>query len=94
MEKYVNGEKIKTLFENEEVRVETIESFGNASPEGFWYEQKEDEMVVLKEGTATLRLGDEVVNLAAGDNLYIPAGLKHRVEQVSSDARWLCLFIK
>ncbi len=43
-----------------------------ASPAGFWYDQDEDEWVVVLRGTATLEFaGGEQVELKAGDYLTI-----------------------
>lgn len=76
------------------LRIERIVSFGQASPEGFWYEQPENEWVVLLEGFAQLRLNDQLVSLAPGDYLHIPARLKHRVELTDPAGRtvWLAIF--
>jgi len=39
------NEQITVIFENERLRVERIQSFWNQSPEGFWYNQADDEWV-------------------------------------------------
>jgi cupin 2 domain-containing protein len=77
------------------VRLEHLVSHGQASPPGFWYDQPEDEWVMLLQGTATLAFetdaGQETLDLIAGDALTIPARLRHRVASVSPDAVWLAL---
>jgi cupin 2 domain-containing protein len=79
------------------VRIERIVSFGQASPEGFWYDQTENEWVLLLEGSATLGFEEgRTVNLTSGDFVNIPAGERHRVEQTDPARRtvWLSVFYK
>ena len=87
-----DGERFDTLFANAVCRVERIVSFGHASPPGFWYEQDEDEWVVLLVGCAVLAFADgHVLALRAGDWVSLPARCRHRVESVSQDAVWLAV---
>lgn len=78
------------------VRVERIVSRGHASPEGFWYDQEENEWVVLLRGRAALRVEgeDEDVTLAPGDHVDIPAHTRHRVQWTAEDEDtvWLAVF--
>jgi len=78
------------------VRVERIVSFGQGSPKGFWYNQPENEWVLLLEGSAQLRFDDSLVDLAPGDYLNIPSGVRHRVEKTDENRRtvWLAVFYK
>lgn len=83
------------LLKADGVRVERIVSFGQASPEGFWYDQKEGEWVLLVEGSATLEFEEGApVDLKAGDYLNIPAGRRHRVKKTDLNGRtvWLAVF--
>lgn len=84
------------LLTAENVRVERIVSFGHVSPEGFWYEQPENEWILLIEGSARIRLEEVLVELAPGDYLDIPSGTKHRVEKTAENGRtvWLVVFYK
>lgn len=89
-------EIVETLAENRHIRVERIVSFGQASPLGFWYDQKQAEWVVVLCGAAKLRFeGDaEPLHLQSGDYVNIPAHRKHRVEWTTPDAPtvWLAVF--
>ncbi len=78
------------------VRIERIVSHGQASPEGFWYDQDEHEFVVVLQGAARLRLENEVVEMAAGSYIEIPAHRRHRVEWTTSDEPtvWLAVFYR
>lgn len=85
-------EVFETLFANAVCRVERIVSFGHASPPGFWYEQDEDEWVVLLVGSAVLAFADgRMLDLHAGDWVSLPAQCRHRVDTVSDDALWLAV---
>jgi cupin 2 domain-containing protein len=63
-------------------RMERIVSRGQASPDGFWYDQEENEWVILLQGSAQLRFADkeEPVILHPGDYIRISRRRKHRVE--------------
>ena len=76
------------------VRVERIVSRGHASPPGFWYDQAEDEWVLVVRGAARLCFEDGAVELRPGDHLTIPAGRRHRVEWTSPDEPtiWVAVF--
>jgi len=72
-------------------------SAGQASPEGFWYDQDGTEYVLLLAGTARLRIDGEVSarSLQPGDYLVLPAHCRHRVEATSRDppAVWLAIHL-
>ncbi len=89
-------ERTDVLLEADGVRVERIVSRGHASPPGFWYDQAEDEWVVLLAGAARLLLeGDDgPIALQPGDHLGIPAHRRHRVEWTDPDRDtvWLAVF--
>ena len=76
------------------VRIERIVSTGHKSPEGFWYDQPENEWVMVLTGAARLQFEDRVVEMKAGDSISIPAHQKHRVEWTSPDEPtvWLAVF--
>jgi cupin 2 domain-containing protein len=76
---HADEELFTTLLAYQHCRIERIVSYGQGSPEGFWYNQPEDEWVLLLKGSATLDLNGRMVNLTPGDHLLIPAGLRHRV---------------
>lgn len=75
-------------------RVEHMISQGHCSPNGFWYDQTEDELVCLLSGSALLVFAHFQVVLTAGDTIFIPARQKHRVEATSHTPAcvWLCIF--
>jgi cupin 2 domain-containing protein len=75
-------EIFNTICSAERVKIERIVSRGNASPEGFWYDQERNEFVLVVRGSAGLRLENEdgIVVLKSGDYVNIGAHIKHRVE--------------
>lgn len=85
------------LLKAENVRIERIVSFGQASSDGFWYDQEDNEWVLLLEGSAVLGFEDgSSVDLRAGDYWNIPAGRRHRVVKTDPEVRtvWLAVFYK
>jgi cupin 2 domain-containing protein len=85
-------EVFTTLFEKPGLKIERIASHGHASPAGFWYDQEQEEWVLLVRGEAVLQFeGRPDLHLKAGDHLRIPAHLRHRVASVSADALWLAV---
>jgi cupin 2 domain-containing protein len=88
-------EIIDILRSGENIRIERIVSYGQASPEGFWYEQDENEWVIVLEGSAELEYpSGGIITMNAGDYVYIPKGEKHRVRSTSPDEKtiWLAFF--
>jgi cupin 2 domain-containing protein len=77
------------------VRIERIVSVGHASPEGFWYDQNEDEWVVVLKGAARLMFEGErqPVEMRAGDFISIPAHKRHRVEWTTPNEPTLWLAV-
>ena len=86
-------EHFELLFAGRQCRVERIVSHGHVSPPGFWYEQDEDEWVVLLQGSAELGFdGGMRLSLQPGDWVAIPAGCRHRVEATAPATVWLAVF--
>ncbi|TDN69525.1 cupin domain-containing protein [Paraburkholderia sp. BL10I2N1] len=74
-------ERFDTLAVGKGVRVERIVSTGQASPEGFWYDNPHEEWVVLLSGGAALEFEAETEHrtMQPGDYVRIPAHCRHRV---------------
>ena len=87
-------ELVGTLASSVHVRIERIVSQGHASPAGFWYDQDENEFVVLLQGAARLRFEDGVVEMMPGSFVDIPAHRRHRVEWTDpvQVTVWLAVF--
>ena len=88
---------MKNILRAQNVRIERIISCGQASAPGFWYEQDEDEWVLVIHGSAnitTQNCNSETTlwELGTGDSLFLKAGQKHRVERTDSLTIWLAVF--
>lgn len=90
----IPDELIQVIAGNHHVRIERIVSLGHASPDGFWYDQDENEWVIILKGAARLRFDDRLVELKTGDFVNIPAHKRHRVEWTTPDEPtiWLAVF--
>ncbi|HQM85522.1 MAG TPA: cupin domain-containing protein [bacterium] len=81
------------LAQSKSVRIERIISTGQASAQGFFYDQEENEFVIVLKGKAVIGYEDgTTTELSEGDFLNIPAHLKHRVDFTSNPTVWLAVF--
>ncbi len=87
---------METLVSSGRVRIQKIISDSHASPESFWYDQDENEWVLLLKGSAALRFEEKegLVLLEPGDWVDIPAHVRHRVEWTDPKQKtvWLAVF--
>ena len=77
------------------VRIERIVSRGHTSPANGWYDQDEDEWVLVLQGSGSVLFkdgGDHL--LGAGEHLHIAAHRKHKVTWTDPSAAtiWLAVF--
>lgn len=92
-----NGREIvETLSKTPNGRVELIISSGQASPEGFEYNQDEDEWVLILQGDAILDVEGELYELEKGDYLMLYKHQRHRVAftSINPPCVWLAVFFK
>ena len=87
-------EIFQTLIQNEKVKIERIISYGQTTPKDYWYDQDEDEFVMVVEGEAQIKYEDGTLyKLVKGDTLYIKSHQKHQVTYTSNPTIWLALFL-
>ena len=89
-------ELCQTLLTKPNIRIERIVSKGHSSAKDFWYDQAQDEWVMVLQGRARLSFIDTAsVELNAGDYLLIPAHCRHRVDWSAPDVEtiWLAIHI-
>ena len=89
------NEMFNALISNENIRIERILSHGHSSPEEGWYNQDENEWVIVLEGSGTIQFEngrDQILN--RGDYLNIPAHTKHKVTRTDPNniTIWLAVF--
>ena len=94
-------EIFQDILKTNNLRIERILSPGQGangqhSPENHWYDQIENEWVLVLQGQAKLRFekDDELVELSPGMFVDIKAGVRHKVEWTSPDqvTIWLAIF--
>ncbi len=87
-----NTELFEPLIRNDSILIERIVSTGQTTPAGEWYDQQQDEWVILLQGRAILGYVDgSTLTLQAGDHVFIPARQKHRVDYTSNDP--VCIWL-
>jgi len=88
-------ELFQDILQGRVFRLERIVSKGHVTPEGQWYDQEQDEWVMVLKGRAGLRFEEEgeTVTMEPGDYLLIPAHRRHRVEWTAQEEEtiWLAL---
>ncbi len=89
-----NEELSEVLLEGPEILIERIISTGQASPEGFWYDQGRDEWVAVLQGRAIIAWEDgRTLCMGPGDAVMIPAHERHRVEWTSRNPACIWLAV-
>lgn len=84
-------EEITTVLEEDEtIRIEKIVSCGQTTG---WYDQEENEWVLLLKGEAELEFETHKRKLFAGDYIVIPKHSRHRVS-FTTRCIWLCMFYR
>ena len=89
-------EVFESLLTRPGLKLERIVSQGQITPEGAWYDQEEDEWVLLLSGSARLAIeGEGEKDLAPGDALLLPAHCRHRVSWTDPlrPTIWLALHV-
>ncbi len=90
------AELVDVLVKTPSIRIERIVSTGQRSDAGFWYDQEENEWVIVLKGSAQLCFADGTLpkTLCPGDHVTIPAHQKHRIDWTSASEPtvWLAVF--
>jgi cupin 2 domain-containing protein len=83
------------ILSGRDFRMERIVSRGHKTPEGTWYDQDEDEWVLVLKGCAGLCIQGrkEVIVMGPGDYVHLDAHVKHRVEWTdeAGETVWLAI---
>jgi cupin 2 domain-containing protein len=89
----LSKELFEDILKTDNLRIERILSNQHSSPEGFWYDQDQDEWVIVLQGSATLLFKGEnqPIELSAGDYILIKAHQHHRVKWTAKDTVWLAV---
>jgi cupin 2 domain-containing protein len=93
----LDDESVDVLLQRESLKIERIISKGHISPDTGWYDQENDEWVLLLKGAAVINFENENdVNLVVGDYVNIPSHTKHRVKWTDPEMEtiWLAVHYK
>ena len=86
------NELFETLVSADGLRIERILSDGQMTPEGEWYDQKQNEWILVLQGSGTLLFEDDsTLTLEKGDFTLIPKRKKHRVAHTAARTLWLAV---
>lgn len=88
-------EIMTTLVTTDNIRIERILSRGQTSPKTGWYDQDDNEWVMVLSGSGTITFDDgQQTQLQAGDFINIPKHRKHRVSWTDPNqvTVWLAVF--
>ena len=89
-----DDESIDVLLKSESLKIERIISKGHMSPDTGWYDQENDEWVLVLKGAALISFeNDTDVNLATGDYVNIAAHVRHRVKWTDPDIETIWLAV-
>lgn len=88
-------EQLETLLDRAGLHILRIVSDGQASPPGEWFDQDDDEWVVVLVGEAGLLIEGEAETRTLGPGAYafLPAHCRHRVAWTDADGPtvWLAI---
>ena len=92
---HIPEELFQEILKTENIKVERIVSKGQSSKDDHWYDQEENEWIILLKGTAGLLFEghEKAVILRSGDYINIPSHRKHRVEWTDPDMETVWLTI-
>jgi cupin 2 domain-containing protein len=92
---HLKEELIETILQTSNFRIERIVSHGQSSKEGFWYDQADNELVILLKGSATLRFENQsgLIEMKPGDYLHIEKHARHRVEWTNPEQETIWLAV-
>ncbi|MCH6565210.1 MAG: cupin domain-containing protein [Proteobacteria bacterium] len=93
----ISKEVFSEIIQGENIRIERIISKGHSSPEAGWYDQDDNEWVIVLKGEAKLSFeNNDDVHLVSGSHLNIPAHTKHKVTwtKPNTETIWLAVHYK
>jgi len=93
--KDLDEEVLEQLVKSEHISIERILSKGHQSPESGWYDQEQNEWVMIVAGEAILSFDDgSDMTMRKGDYINIPAHKKHKVKWTDPEIEtiWLAVF--
>lgn len=90
----IKAEIFEPIAQSGTVKIERIISHGHRSPATGWYDQNQNEWVMVVQGAAKIEFeGGESVTLEAGSYLNIPAHTKHQVAWTTTEMETIWLAV-
>ncbi|MDR1459276.1 MAG: cupin domain-containing protein [Bacteroidales bacterium] len=90
-----NEEIMEILTASKDIRIERIVSFGQTTAINNWYDQNQNEFVIVLQGEARIMFDNgQEKYLSKGDYILIPSHVRHRVDYTSTKpvCIWLAVF--
>ena len=90
----INEEIFQELAKTKNCKIQRIISRNHKTPKNKWYDQTENEFIIILQGNAEILFKTEKsVIMKEGDYLNIPSHVKHRVEKTSDkeETMWLAI---
>ncbi len=90
----LDEEIIDDIIKTDALKIERIISKGHVSPTSGWYDQPDNEWVIVIKGKARILIkGEKEVTLIPGSYLHLPAHTKHKVTWTTpnSETVWLAI---
>jgi len=91
----IDFEVFEQIVNSDKIKIERIISKGHHSPESGWYDQEQNEWVMILAGEAILSFIDgSDITMRKGDYINIPAHKKHKVKWTTPDVEtiWLAVY--
>ena len=87
-------ELFEDIIKKDGLKIERIVSYGHTTDKFEWYEQKNDEWVILLQGEAILSFEDEPdISLHVGEYINISAMKKHKVSWTRPNEKTIWLAV-
>lgn len=85
---------MEVLQQSDNIKIERIVSKGQVSPETGWYDQPQNEWVMVIKGEAVITFEETKVAMQSGSYINIPAHTKHKVSWTHPEWEtiWLAIF--
>ncbi|MEH6347122.1 MAG: cupin domain-containing protein [Bermanella sp.] len=91
----LSSEVFETLAQGSNIKIERIISKGHSTPNEQWYDQDQDEWVMVLQGHGILEFeSGETLEMKTGDSINIAAHKKHKVKWTDpkQETIWLAVF--
>ena len=90
----LQSEAVENILESRHFRIERIVSRGHTTPESQWYDQAQNEWVMVLQGEAIIVFEDSTEHhMVPGSYLNLPAHTRHRVSWTAPGVETIWLAI-